>query len=231
VLAGNFGSPLRSDYTVLGHPVNLASRLTGIAPARQILLGEDTRRLAGEIAQTEPLGDASLKNVSMPIPAYRLMGLNPQAAFLCLECGEQLGDGAACPRCGTPRFAGAGFSGDGLLTVAAVQATLTGKRRSTGPRLIAVGGPYQGADLSVTFPCSLGRDALTNQIVLSLDPAVSRRHAVLRRDGERIVLADLGSQNGTFLNDAMVDVAEVRDGDIVTVGRTRLVVSGLRGTA
>jgi pSer/pThr/pTyr-binding forkhead associated (FHA) protein len=51
---------------------------------------------------------------------------------------------------------------------------------------------------------------------------------VLRLDGVAIVLTDLGSQNGSFLNDRPTDSAQVRDGDLLTFGRTRLVVSGLR---
>jgi pSer/pThr/pTyr-binding forkhead associated (FHA) protein len=115
------------------------------------------------------------------------------------------------------------------MTVARMVSTLTSMRVSRGPHLIAVAGPHQGSDFSVTFPCAIGREALTNQIVLSLDSSVSRRHAVLRRDETgSVIVADLASQNGTYLNDHPVELAEVRDGDLLTLGRTRLVVSGFR---
>jgi pSer/pThr/pTyr-binding forkhead associated (FHA) protein len=118
---------------------------------------------------------------------------------------------------------------DRLLTVAGVRHTLTSTQRTRGPHLIAVAGPYQGADFAATFPCSIGREALTNQIVLSLDPAVSRRHALLRRDETgNVVVADLASQNGTYVNDRPVDVAAVHDGDVIALGRTQLVASGFR---
>jgi hypothetical protein len=192
------------------------------------VLGEETCRLAEGVARTEPLGEASLKNVSAPIAAYRLLGVNPNGSAFCLECGARMERGSVCPGCGTPRLSAARLDGDGLLTVAAVQSTYAGLRRSPGPHLIVVSGPYQGADYSISLPCSIGRDALTNQIALSLDPAVSRRHAVLRLEGSEVVLADLGSQNGTFLNDQPVDVTPVHNGDILLIGRTRLVMSGLK---
>ena len=48
---------------------------------------------------------------------------------------------------------------------------------------------------------------------------VSRRHAALSRDGERWVLRDLGSTNGTRVNGVrVVEDVEVRPGDRVNLG-------------
>lgn len=230
VIAGNFGSAQRVDYTVIGHSVNLAARLTAVAPPGQILLGEDTRRLVEALAVVEPLGPATLKNVSEPVSAYRLLGLLPGQSTFCLECGGRVpARSSTCPHCGFRRVpALPPSSRDGLLTVARVSSTLTTLGRSPGPHLIAVGGPYQGADFAISFPCALGREALVNEIVLSLDPSVSRRHAVLHTDTHGAVVTDLASQNGTFVNDEPVGMGPIRDGDVLTVGRTRLVMSGLR---
>jgi hypothetical protein len=58
-------------------------------------------------------------------------------------------------------------------------------------------------------------------IVLT-DDSVSRRHAVLLRQGNRVVVADLGSSNGTYLNGRWVVRAEVLPGDILQLGEVRL---------
>lgn len=232
VLAGNFGSAQRVDYTVIGHAVNVAARLTGIAPGGQILLGETVRGLVDGLAEVEPLGSPALKNVSTRVQAHRLLGLRPGSSLFCLECGERVDvDVAQCPRCQTPKPLSPTThpARAGLMTVARMASTFTSLPATAELHLITVAGPHQGSDFPVTLPCAIGREALTNQIVLSLDPSVSRRHAVLRRDGDGLVLADLASQNGTFLNDRRVEAAEVKVGDLVTLGRTRLVVSGLHG--
>lgn len=54
------------------------------------------------------------------------------------------------------------------------------------------------------------------------DPGASRRHAEIRRDGEDFLVIDLGSTNGTLLNDSPVTEATLEDGDKITIGRTVL---------
>ncbi len=48
---------------------------------------------------------------------------------------------------------------------------------------------------------------------------ISREHARIVRQGWRVILEDLGSSNGTFLNDQrLVAPAQLRDGDRIKVG-------------
>lgn len=54
------------------------------------------------------------------------------------------------------------------------------------------------------------------------DPGASRRHAEIRRQGDDYVLVDLGSTNGTLLNDSPVKESTLNDGDRITIGRTVL---------
>jgi hypothetical protein len=54
------------------------------------------------------------------------------------------------------------------------------------------------------------------------DPGASRRHAEVRRDGDDYVLVDLGSTNGTLVNEAPVSERTLEDGDRITIGRTVL---------
>jgi hypothetical protein len=58
--------------------------------------------------------------------------------------------------------------------------------------------------------------------VVLADPAASRRHArIVRRDGTWHI-EDLGSTNGTFVNDEPVTERALEDGDRITVGTTVL---------
>jgi two-component system cell cycle response regulator len=54
------------------------------------------------------------------------------------------------------------------------------------------------------------------------DEGVSREHCRLVREGEKIVLEDLGSTNGTFCNGVRVDRRELVDGDKIMVGSTTI---------
>jgi len=69
------------------------------------------------------------------------------------------------------------------------------------------------------LPLRLGRDP-DNELVLT-DDGVSRRHARIERRGDRMVLMDVGSTNGTLLNDAELSgIAELCTGDRIQVGST-----------
>lgn len=85
---------------------------------------------------------------------------------------------------------------------------------------------YEDGDAKDTIsitkePVVIGRLS-TNDVVLS-DPNVSRRHAELRRDGDRWTLADLGSTNGTVVNGKLSREHSLKDGDKITFGKTELI--------
>ncbi|MBU1662896.1 MAG: FHA domain-containing protein [Chloroflexi bacterium] len=63
----------------------------------------------------------------------------------------------------------------------------------------------------------MGR-AVENEIVI-LDKRSSREHALIRRDGRKVLLEDLGSTNGTYLNgERLQQAVQLRDGDQIKVG-------------
>ena len=80
-----------------------------------------------------------------------------------------------------------------------------------------------GKDLGRRYELSedtltLGRDP-DNQVVVDTD-SVSRRHAMIESEnGERYVI-DLGSTNGTYLNDSLIERAQLRTGDLLKIGDT-----------
>ncbi|MER6130104.1 FHA domain-containing protein [Streptomyces sp. NPDC001795] len=59
------------------------------------------------------------------------------------------------------------------------------------------------------------------------DPYVSARHAVLSRSGLNVVLEDLGSANGTLVNDRPLHAPwTLRDGDVLTLGNVSIRYDG-----
>jgi pSer/pThr/pTyr-binding forkhead associated (FHA) protein len=54
------------------------------------------------------------------------------------------------------------------------------------------------------------------------DPTVSRRHALLYRDGSGARILDDRSLNGVFRNGDRVELAELEDGDEISIGRFSL---------
>ena len=56
-----------------------------------------------------------------------------------------------------------------------------------------------------------------------VDPGVSRHHAELRVETDHVVLADLDSTNGTFVNGQPVRRVALSDGTHISLGRTTLV--------
>jgi len=72
VTVGNIGSPERTDYTVLGNEVNLASRLADRAASGEILITERTMMEGQGLVSGEVVDEVTLKGVARPIKIYSL---------------------------------------------------------------------------------------------------------------------------------------------------------------
>ena len=72
-VVGDIGSDRRVDYTVLGNTVNVAARLEDyVAGPNEIVVGEETARLASDSFVFEPLGEQRLKGLTKGLKAYRV---------------------------------------------------------------------------------------------------------------------------------------------------------------
>jgi Nif-specific regulatory protein len=88
--------------------------------------------------------------------------------------------------------------------------------------LAAIDGPAKDHTFILSGDeISIGRDS-SNTIAIS-DVSLSRRHCVLRRDGDSYALRDLESRNGTFINGAVIKESVLRNGDKIAVGDSVLV--------
>lgn len=85
----------------------------------------------------------------------------------------------------------------------------------SAPRLESTKGTYRLTG-SVT---RIGRGADTD--IRIEDPGVSRHHAEIRI-GADVILRDLGSTNGTYVNGMLIAEQPLRDGAVITIGSTNL---------
>ena len=88
------------------------------------------------------------------------------------------------------------------------------------PTVVVKTGPEAGRRVELDLEVAIGRQ--DGDLVVE-DPEVSRRHAVLRRSGGSVVVEDLDSTNGTFVNGERIrSPITVGPGDQVRVGGTTL---------
>ena len=67
----------RVEYTPIGHPTSLASRLQALATPGAIVVGEQTRKLCEGFFQFRVLSPRTIKGASQPVTAFEVVGLGP----------------------------------------------------------------------------------------------------------------------------------------------------------
>jgi hypothetical protein len=136
---------------------------------------------------------------------------NPEAANFCARCGSPLPHDE--PSDATMQFT----LGDEEDAAAALEEIPV-----KGPALLVRSG---GGREGETFEPG-GRTLIVRSPDCDIfldDVTVSRRHAVLIREGNEFTIEDQGSLNGTFVNRARIESARLRDGDEIQIGKYRLV--------
>jgi signal transduction histidine kinase/pSer/pThr/pTyr-binding forkhead associated (FHA) protein len=94
------------------------------------------------------------------------------------------------------------------------------------PSLFVIQGRDQGTRFRLDEAVvTIGRGA--SNVVQLHDTEISREHAELRRQGDVIVVRDLNSSNGTFVNGRAVKEQELASGDQLQLGRTLLLYTGV----
>ena len=78
-------------------------------------------------------------------------------------------------------------------------------------------GPLQGQVFDLDpLPVVIGRDPECDLFLNNM--TVSRRHAIIEKEDDKLVLKDLGSLNGTWIDGKISDRAELYDGTLIQIG-------------
>ena len=89
-------------------------------------------------------------------------------------------------------------------------------------RLEFILGPMANQTLALNEEVTTIGSVAGNTVVLA-DPAVSRKHAGIRKVDGNYELADLGSTNGVYVNGHKVPKKTLEPGDIIRVGNTEAI--------
>jgi len=154
---------------------------------------------------------------------------NPAGAIFCAECGAQLN--------------AAEIITQSIRTDKALESVSQNVRKLDFPKAISdnAWGSLHLIDTGQILPLvernefTLGRISEGQPIMPDLDlspyqayaSGVSRLHALLKRDGKRVILMDLGSSNGTYVNGKRLTANVERllsHGDVVSLGKFKIQV-------
>ena len=104
-------------------------------------------------------------------------------------------------------------------TVVTVVSKITDKPAGKDACLVVIYGLELGRKYNLESPNVLiGRSSKAD---VQIDQeSVSRNHAKIINTGKSMILRDLGSTNGTYVNDQLIDEYVLRDGDFMKIGRT-----------
>ncbi|MBS1723564.1 MAG: FHA domain-containing protein [Armatimonadetes bacterium] len=93
---------------------------------------------------------------------------------------------------------------------------------ATAPQqaVVVTSGPLTGQRFAVQGVLEVGREG--TGIGLAVDPQASRKHANISSTPAGLMVTDLGSTNGTYVNGQKVQTSALRSGDVVTIGSTNL---------
>ncbi len=161
----------------------------------------------------------------------------------CTRCGQQNADDSRfCARCGAPltrpgdpvapdrqfdststvSLAGVEVADVEAADEASLADAATAEALLPGSAMLVVKrGPNAGSRFLLDKDLTTAGRHPESDIFLD-DVTVSRRHAEFSRTGDRFVVRDVGSLNGSYLNRERIEDAGLTGGDEVQIGKFRL---------
>lgn len=79
VIAGEFGPPIRTDFTAMGRVMNLGARLCGAAKPGQVVISPATYHVLRDKVEVERGESITLKGIGQPLPLFQLLKIKDDA--------------------------------------------------------------------------------------------------------------------------------------------------------
>lgn len=156
----------------------------------------------------------------------------PVTALMALRSGDQIGFGGVVAKfvASEPARTVAGSAPLPASVVAAAQAMAAEgdvgatRVRAAAPKFVlrGVSGNTFGKVYGVTGPMTIGRSAECD-IAIPVEE-ISRRHAMVKPNATGLQVEDLGSSNGTFINNKRVQTGQLNPGDELRLDQVRLIL-------
>lgn len=185
--------------------------LVKLATKHEQPLTEAMAKMGVQLPQASPDPDA----MNMPLNTVTAAAEPVVPEGFCEFCGQKkdpVTGACACTIGTSPGVAG------GTMTVG----TLTGVWR-----LVGLQGAYAGQVFEIRDDLMVVGREVTNPIALTGDTAISRRHAQIVKQGDTLLIQDLGSSNGTYVNGMQITAETIlRPGDTVQFGGSTFKVEG-----
>ena len=105
----------------------------------------------------------------------------------------------------------------------------SGQRRSLALRFIS--GKYQGGEFPMVPDKQIVVGRSSDLDMVLVEDMVSRKHARIACENQAVIIEDLGSTNGTFVNGEKIKRAQLKEGDRVLIGTSILKVIAMDGPA
>jgi diguanylate cyclase (GGDEF)-like protein len=101
-----------------------------------------------------------------------------------------------------------------------MESLVTQKSEREKPYLIVISGSQVGAMVKLKEGMTIGRGRQAD--FQTVDEGISRLHCRLRQTPVGVVIEDLDSRNGTFVNDEKIGTIILKDGDKIRIGTTTI---------
>lgn len=141
-------------------------------------------------------------------------------AVNCPICNNVLADDqASCPACGY-HMLGTTETFNPVINGGSTASTKSDESHRYDLRVVR--GPQTGIEIELhPGTLNIGRDPRCD--IFLNDMTVSRNHAVMEVDPSGCIIRDMGSVNGVWVNDRVVEACSLRPGDLVQIGAFCLV--------